>query len=141
MNYQRSTGLDGPRTRRDCTTWKCRRGGKNYGENDQKRSLLPGGLPCTSSTLPVFTLRRSDVSLSSVLKRGRRADNLSVGFLWMFSDGGHMVSVRRRGLNLYKDRHTSLPLVLFRLTTGSPFTFVYLLANREFVRGIILNEN
>lgn len=89
----------------------------------------------------MFTLRRSDVSLSSVLKRGRRADNLSVGFLWMFSDGGHMVSVRRRGLNLYKDRHTSLPLVLFRLTTGSPFTFVYLLANREFVRGIILNEN
>jgi len=55
-------------------TWE-----KNYGENDQKRSLLPGGLFSTSSSLPVFTLRRPDIS--SALKRGRRADNLSVSFL------------------------------------------------------------
>lgn len=44
--------------------------------------------------------------LSSALKRGRRADKLSVSFLWMFSDGGHMVPVRRHRLNLYTDADT-----------------------------------
>lgn len=74
--------------------------------------------------------------LSSALKRGRRADNLSVSFLWMFSDGEHMVPVRRCRLNLYTDPDTLrllfLLLASFDWTTGSPFTLVYLLATREF---------
>lgn len=69
----------------------------------------------------VYTV--SSWHLSSALKRGRRADNLSVSFLWMFSDGGHMVPVRRCRLNLYRPRHTSAAL---------PFTCIFRL-NHQFV--------
>lgn len=92
VNYQRFTDLDG------LGSTKLRYVEKNYGENDEKRSLLPGGLPhrrflCLHCVVLTSLLIRT---LSNVR---RCADNLSVGFLWMFSDGGHMVPASRR-LNL-----------------------------------------
>lgn len=77
-----------------------RRSKQADGEKRKKRGVTGSWRRAgsTSSSLPVFTVYRLDVSRwpSNV---GRRADNLSVRLFWMFSDGGHMVAVHRR-LNL-----------------------------------------
>lgn len=110
-------------------------GSEEAGGNDQRRSLLPGGLSSTSPvascvyTAPFWHISCRSSNLDTALTTCQQ------GCLWMFSDVVHMVSLRRRRLNLHAGLTRTLRYICIctplaarnlRLTTGSS---VYSLGN------------